>query len=517
MPRARRMRRTTVAAACFVAVLSLSACGERSKEGVQPARGASADVERWYGVYMQGAKVGHSSTRERLLEENGEKLVETTTTGVIASRRGSDVVRMQIASTSVETPEGDLRRFSRSIDMGAGPQTANGTVADGQLTIEDLAGGNRQLAWRSECRGFHAWEKILARDPPPPGEVRSFRALDDQYLAILPQELVGGAEEETKTPGGAKRLRRMEHRVALADGQQQVTQIWIDRRGVCVKLRSDAMGIEFHLMSRDEALAPPEREINLLYDTMASLAAPLLDARRTQWVRYRIGVERGDASRLVAACPMQAVRKIDEQTAEVVVRRIAPGVDLAAKTAGASFPAERQPPDAASRASNHYITSDDPAVAAMAKEVSGDDGDAWRLAVALERLVHERMVQFDYSKAFLTAAEVARERKGDCSEHAVLLAAVLRARGIPSRVAVGLVYVDSAAAMGYHMWTEAWIDGRWVGLDATLGDGGIAADHIKIAATDLEHGLADPALATLMQLLGAKPRIEVVEAQRRAR
>ena len=40
-----------------------------------------------------------------------------------------------------------------------------------------------------------------------------------------------------------------------------------------------------------------------------------------------------------------------------------------------------------------------------------------------------------------TAAEVARSREGDCTEHAVLLAALARARGIPARVAMGLVYV----------------------------------------------------------------------------
>ncbi len=34
--------------------------------------------------------------------------------------------------------------------------------------------------------------------------------------------------------------------------------------------------------------------------------------------------------------------------------------------------------------------------------------------------------------------------------------------------------------MGFHMWTEVWIDGQWLGLDATLGQGGVSAAHIKI-------------------------------------
>ena len=38
----------------------------------------------------------------------------------------------------------------------------------------------------------------------------------------------------------------------------------------------------------------------------------------------------------------------------------------------------------------------------------------------------------------------------------VLLAALARARGIPSRAAVGLVYVGALKGFGYHMWTEVW-------------------------------------------------------------
>ena len=39
----------------------------------------------------------------------------------------------------------------------------------------------------------------------------------------------------------------------------------------------------------------------------------------------------------------------------------------------------------------------------------------------------------------------ARTRSGDCSEHAVLLTALLRARGIPARVSHGLVYLEQRA------------------------------------------------------------------------
>ncbi len=61
----------------------------------------------------------------------------------------------------------------------------------------------------------------------------------------------------------------------------------------------------------------------------------------------------------------------------------------------------------------------------------------------------------------------------------------VKVRGeIPSRVAVGLVYVTEPPSFGGHMWTEVFVNGKWIPLDATLGKGGIAADHIKFADTN---------------------------------
>ena len=83
------------------------------------------------------------------------------------------------------------------------------------------------------------------------------------------------------------------------------------------------------------------------------------------------------------------------------------------------------------------------------------------------------------------AAEVARQLEGDCTEHAVLLAACLKARNIPARVAFGLVYVPSLKGFAYHMWTEACVADRWLPLDATQGRGGIGCDHLKLGDSNL--------------------------------
>ena len=67
----------------------------------------------------------------------------------------------------------------------------------------------------------------------------------------------------------------------------------------------------------------------------------------------------------------------------------------------------------------------------------------------------------------------------------MLMAAMCRAVEIPSRTAIGVIYVDrtqfsEAPILAFHMWTEVYIAGQWLGLDATLARGYIGAGHIKI-------------------------------------
>src|ERR1035438_249253 len=74
-------------------------------------------------------------------------------------------------------------------------------------------------------------------------------------------------------------------------------------------------------------------------------------------------------------------------------------------------------------------------------------------------------------EALAPADHVARTLEGDCTEYSMLAAAMCRAVDVPSRTAIGLIYADvkGAPCFAFHMWTEVWIKGRWIPIDATLG------------------------------------------------
>ena len=142
-------------------------------------------------------------------------------------------------------------------------------------------------------------------------------------------------------------------------------------------------------------------------------------------------------------------------------------------------------------------------LAAGAVRDAGDDPMA--RAEAMRALVHRHVNVKSLDTAFATASETARMKTGDCSEHAVLLCAMLRAQKFPARVAIGLIYVDSFLGerdiFGWHMWTQALIDGAWVDFDATLPSRYHAA-HVLIATARLGDGGLGSELASTLMLMG---------------
>ena len=122
------------------------------------------------------------------------------------------------------------------------------------------------------------------------------------------------------------------------------------------------------------------------------------------------------------------------------------------------------------------------------------------------------------STAFATASETVRSKRGDCSEHAVLLTAALRVAGIPSRVVNGLIHVRNGGQGGrdayvWHMWTQALIDGQWKDFDATLrGPLDFHAAHVAVSVNDLSRSSLNASSTEMLKVMG-NLSIEIIEAE----
>lgn len=120
---------------------------------------------------------------------------------------------------------------------------------------------------------------------------------------------------------------------------------------------------------------------------------------------------------------------------------------------------------------NRWVDSDHPRVRAFARRRAGAGSVDQRMR-RLERAVRAHMRGEVRHGFYATASEALRLRQGDCTEFALLLAAVARAEGIPARVAYGIAYASRFGGEAHvftpHMWVQAWDGTRWRSYDAGL-------------------------------------------------
>jgi hypothetical protein len=86
------------------------------------------------------------------------------------------------------------------------------------------------------------------------------------------------------------------------------------------------------------------------------------------------------------------------------------------------------------------------------------------------------------------ASVVARRRRGDCSEHAVLTTALARLQGIPARVVLGVALVSDEKGHGAfgHAWAETLEQGKWSVADAALFELDAAVRYVPIGLLEDE-------------------------------
>lgn len=122
---------------------------------------------------------------------------------------------------------------------------------------------------------------------------------------------------------------------------------------------------------------------------------------------------------------------------------------------------------------------------------------------AVRDYVAEVIENKNMTRGWDVASTVAERREGDCTEHAVLMAALARAVGVPARVIQGLVLVIGEEGVGAfgHAWAEVRTGEGWRLVDAT--DAGERRDVIHVPL----HLLRDESHSYAMTMLGDLQRV----------
>jgi len=478
--------------------------------GAVAQQSAPPDYDRWYAIEIRGQKAGHAHMVQQTAEDGR---VTTSSTMQFEISRSRMTATMEMVTAFVESPGGELERVEFSQSLGTG------TTVESTYRFEDGA-----IAKVSKHMGQ---ETRSRRDPfdmeyLTPVEVREHLvgridagAEEIKYVSVDPTSGLKLTQTVSRVHGPEKIRVYGREMVALkvtsvnsATPSVEVTE-YLDEQGVALKtdMKMGAFPFRLTAMTKEEALREggegggdgdgPE----LFTTTFVRVDPPVDSPRDVIAATFRLEVEQGELPGFFSG-GAHAFERLSETTGRVRV-----DLDNPASAPGKTLSDPRY-----TRPTTYANTEDTRIIRLAQTAVKGAPADdPMARADAAREFVYGFVESKDLGTGFATASEVCRTARGDCSEHAVLLAALLRAQRIPSRVISGLVYADAFAGRQsvfvYHMWTQALmtIDGkpRWIDLDATLPPGKrMDAMHIAVSSFDLTEGELTASMTPVVSLLG---------------
>jgi transglutaminase-like putative cysteine protease len=497
-----------------VVVLVGSARSQERPKGKEVSKSEKVLLDIWDAASLAGGKAGHVHTTVlETRQRGGEKILRTTVELSLTVKRFQDTIQLRMDTGTDETPEGKVVGVFMRQYLGRGKQlTITGTVAGKQLRL--VQDGTHALApapWDDRVFGLYRQLKMFQERKVKPGDQFSYLSFEPTINLVVRTDVSVKDFEEVPGPGGKpRRLLRVESRPDKVEKVQLPTMTsWLDDDRVTARSQVEIPGLGLLTLTRTsrEGLNAPGQVASLTdigIGNFVRLRQRIANPYGSKAMVYRVTVKGDeDAASAFSRGARQQVKNVEGHTFELHVRASRPPLPDEGEKEG------KAPGDEYLQ-SSYFITSADPKVREHSRRAVGHEEDPWRKALRIERWVHDHMHAVN-DEALATADHVARTLEGDCTEYSMLMAAMCRAAGVPARTAVGLIYADTkkGPVFAFHMWTEVWVRGRWVPLDATLGRGYVGATHLKITDASWHDTRSMTPLLPVLRVLG-KVSIEVV-------
>ena len=449
---------------------------------------ASASVD-YYAVFMEGKKIGHA-IEERIVK--GNEVHSSEKMHMAISRMGVPIT-VDANETAVETLAGEPLSFGMKQQLSIMATSVSGTVKDGVIEVVSRSMGaeqKKQMPWPQGAVMMEGLRLLTVEKGLKPGTAYSAKVFTASLMQALDMQISIGAKRDIDLMGRIVSLTEVKTSYA-PPGAGQITQTsYVDEEGRPLKSVIPIMGLQIEMIAcaKEFALSDvesPELFSNMLLDS----PEPLGDLTKTEAITYYLSPTQPGNDLGIPQTDAQSVRSFADGSVALTVKPIP-------IPSGGRFPYQGN--DALAKEAleaNMYLQSEDPRVLALARQAVGQTKDAGQAVQKIEAFVAEYIDSKDLSVGYASAAEVIETRQGDCSEHAVLCAALCRALGIPAQVVVGVAYVEefggAVNCFGGHAWTRALIEDQWIDFDAAFKGtdrGGFDAGHITLAFGNGEPG-----------------------------
>ncbi|MCK5000013.1 MAG: transglutaminase domain-containing protein [Anaerohalosphaera sp.] len=489
---------------CLIGVTSLLAallfCLNGCSDEPDPAGSLKQESETEYlAVVLSGKKLGYSKHTRNV---DGGRVITTEKIVLDLSRAGYPI-KMSIDQSSIESIKGKPLGFNISSDMSGMIKSETGKINDdGTLEITTVMMGQEQKKTIQYPKGALMSEglRLLQLEHELKKGVKfSVKIFDTSIMGAMDAEIEVGDKVAVDLFGRVVELTEVTTKMGAITATS-----YIDDELKTLKTTVPIMGLKLELLACDKQFAlSPNDVVDFIGSMLVQSPSPIsADSKQTKYVlvpkdNKEITVPTTDNQKVVIEASNKVTVTVMPVSAE----------------SGEAFPYKGRDEKLLEMLKpTRYLQCDDRKVVALAEQAVEGAEDSLQAVYKIEQFVHDYIDEKDLSVGYASASEIAVSKQGDCSEHAVLTAAMCRAAGIPARVVTGLVYIDSFMGrenvLGGHAWTEAYVGGKWIGLDATKAPKGCGTGHIALAT-----GSGDPESFLAMAGTLGYFTIETVESQ----
>lgn len=433
--------------------------------------------DEWRAIYLADEHVGYERTRYRVDDGRVVSQRETRVRTRGFKINWSERTEADFATATLKT---HMRRTARApyettIGEASGGLAIAETVKSGRSTSKQVPADIRSPFW---------FQRQLVGNPMPPRSRLRFSIWEDGEVREV--TATSRSFAKTRLPDGTQeRLLPLTMRFADRPDERRTMLMRENGEVVLSEFQYEGVTLKKRLVP---AAAARTTEDQKLFDIALAQFVPggqsLKGGRDAETASYIVN---GPASMLQSLhhVPRQLSKAATDGAIELKVRMLQPRENAAIRRVHSDY-----------LKSTKLLDHRDINVQTFAREASAGEFQPAAVARKLQRAVGAKIKNRTFSSETSPASEILNLKRGDCTEHAVLLAAALRARRIPSRVVAGLVYLDGKNGFSGHMWTEAMLNGQWTAFDATFARKRLSkeatrvpgAGYIAVSHSALEDG-----------------------------
>lgn len=445
---------------------------------------ALPERDTWMNIFQKDHKIGFShKTFSR--EQNGYRIQETVFMRINTMGMVQDI---NLQTNAKLKPDFSLSTFDFEIDSGRFHFTVHGSVSGDLLSIETRsAGESRSYDIKIKNNPYLAAGIVDAvrASKLKAGDKFTFDIFDPASMGQQSVSVSVIGKEDTRVMGSAKRATKL---MLYFKGAKQFA--WIGEDGELLKEKG-ILGIRSEKTTRKAALSGFAKEAAADLTLVASVDANVKIKDAKQLKKLRLEISNIDTKDVYLNGGRQTlVDNILTINLESLAE-LPPALDIDKMKILEKIFLQPSP----------FIQSDHEKIRHLAKEIIGDDSRANLEKVRkLMGWIHQNIKKRPVV-SLPDALSTLENRVGDCNEHAVLLAALARAAGIPARVEAGLVYLNGR--FYYHAWNLLYL-GRWITADALFNQLPADVTHIRFT-TGAQQQL------NLMGIIG-KVRLKVIKS-----